>query len=43
MNENRLADYLEHMQQAALDACAFVEGMGHDEFAVTGVRSKPSS
>ena len=32
MNENRLADYLEPMQQAALDACAFVKGMGQDEF-----------
>ena len=27
MNENRLADYLDHMQQAAMDACAFVEGL----------------
>ena len=25
MNENRLTDYLDHMQQAAMDACAFVE------------------
>ena len=32
MNENRLADYLAHMQQAALDACAFVEGMAQDDF-----------
>lgn len=32
MNENRLPDYLEHMQQAALDACAFIEGMGADDF-----------
>jgi len=28
MNENRLEDYLEHMQQAAKDACVFVEGLG---------------
>lgn len=32
MNENRLADYLDHMQQAATDACAFVEGMGKADF-----------
>ncbi len=32
MNENRLPDYLDHMQQAALDACAFVEGMAQDDF-----------
>ena len=32
MNENRLPDYLEHMQQAALDACAFVRGMEQDDF-----------
>lgn len=25
MNESRLADYLDHMQQAALDARAFVD------------------
>ena len=27
MNDDRLPDYLDHMQQAAMDACAFVEGM----------------
>ena len=27
MNENRLFDYLDPMQQAATDACAFVEGL----------------
>ena len=32
MNENRLSDYLEHMQQAAIDACNFVEGFGKDDF-----------
>ncbi|MBS0495429.1 MAG: DUF86 domain-containing protein [Proteobacteria bacterium] len=32
MNENRLADYLEHMRQAATDACAFVQGMAQDDF-----------
>lgn len=32
MNENRLPDYLDHLQQAATDACAFVEGMGKDEW-----------
>lgn len=32
MNENRLPDYLEHMQQAATDACSFVEGLAKEEF-----------
>jgi len=32
MNENRLPDYLDHIQQAATDACGFVEGLGKDDF-----------
>ena len=32
MNVNRLPDYLDHMQQAATDVCAFVEGLGKDDF-----------
>ena len=32
MNENRLPDYLDHLQQAATDACGFVEGLGKDDF-----------
>lgn len=32
MNENRLPDYLDHMQQAAMDACAFVDGLGKVDF-----------
>lgn len=32
MSENRLADYLEHMQQAASDACSFVEGLDKTDF-----------
>jgi uncharacterized protein with HEPN domain len=32
MNENRLPDYLDHMQQAATDACGFVDGLTKDEF-----------
>lgn len=32
MNENRLSDYIEHMQQAATDACSFVAGSSKDEF-----------
>lgn len=32
MNENRLADYLGHMQQAAMDACGFIEGLDKVEF-----------
>ena len=32
MNENRLADYLGHLHQAATDACSFVEGQTKDDF-----------
>jgi uncharacterized protein with HEPN domain len=31
-NENRLADYLDHMHQAATDACSFVEGFSREDF-----------
>lgn len=34
MTENRLPDYLGHMQQAAMDACSFVEGLTKDDFLV---------
>lgn len=32
MNVNRLPDYLDHMRQAATDACAFVEGLDKADF-----------
>jgi uncharacterized protein with HEPN domain len=32
MSEKRLSDYLDHVVQAASDACRFVEGMSKDEF-----------
>ena len=32
MSENRLPDYLDHIQQAAIDACSFMEGMAKDDF-----------
>jgi uncharacterized protein with HEPN domain len=32
MRENRLSDYLEHMQQAATDACDFVKGLDKNDF-----------
>lgn len=32
MSENRLLDYLDHIQQAATDARSFVEGMTKDDF-----------
>lgn len=32
MNENRLADYLEHIQQAAIDALSFVDGLDKEDF-----------
>jgi uncharacterized protein with HEPN domain len=32
MSEYRLHDYLDHIQQAATDACSFVEGLVKDDF-----------
>ena len=32
MSENRLPDYIDHIQQAAADACSFVEDLGKDDF-----------
>lgn len=32
MSANRLQDYLDHMQQAAADACNFVEGLSKEDF-----------
>lgn len=32
MTENRLTDYLDHMRQAATDACSFVEGLSKEDF-----------
>lgn len=32
MSENRLPDYLEHMQLAATDACSFVDGLSKADF-----------
>ncbi len=32
MNENRLPDYLDHIQQAAINARSFVEGLAKEDF-----------
>jgi uncharacterized protein with HEPN domain len=32
MSETRLPDYLEHMRQAATDACDFVDGLSKEDF-----------
>jgi len=32
MNEARLIDFLDHMRQAATDACNFIEGMSKEDF-----------
>lgn len=32
MNENRLPDYLDHIQQAATDACGFIDGLDKADF-----------
>ena len=34
MSVNRLTDYRDHMQQAATDACCFVEGLTKEDFFV---------
>jgi len=31
-NENRLPDYIDRIQQAAADACIFVEGLSREDF-----------
>lgn len=32
MTENRLSDYLDHMEEAAQLACGYIEGMDKDDF-----------
>lgn len=32
MNGNRLPDYLDHIRQAATDACSFIEGLEKSDF-----------
>lgn len=32
MSDYRVPDYLEHIQQAATDACSFIEGLSKEEF-----------
>lgn len=32
MSDNRLPAYLDHMRQAAIDACGFAEGLGKADF-----------
>ena len=32
MSENRLTDYIDHIHQAATDACSFTEGLAKDDF-----------
>jgi uncharacterized protein with HEPN domain len=32
MSNGRLPDYLDHIRQAAADACGFVEGLSKDDF-----------
>lgn len=40
----RLLDYVDHIQQAAADACGFVQGMGKEaRFFRTSAPSRPSS
>jgi uncharacterized protein with HEPN domain len=34
MTEHRLPDYIDHIQQAATDACGFVEGLTKEDFLV---------
>lgn len=32
MKQNRLADYIDHIQQAAADACSFIDALDKDSF-----------
>ena len=32
MSENRLTDYIDHIHQAATDACSFTQGLSRDDF-----------
>lgn len=32
MSESRVFDYLDHIRQAAIDACAFVDGLDKNDF-----------
>lgn len=32
MKENRLSDYINHMHQAATDACSFLDGLSKNDF-----------
>jgi len=32
MSGNRLPDYLDHIQQAATDACGFIDGLSKEDF-----------
>jgi len=32
MSENRLSDYLTHLQQAASDACSYIDGLSKADF-----------
>ena len=32
MSENRLSDYLTHLQQAASDACSYIDGLSKAVF-----------
>ncbi len=32
MSDNRLPDYIDHIQKAATDVCSFVEGLAKDDF-----------
>ncbi len=34
MNGNRLPDYLDHMQQAAENACSFITGLSKSDFLI---------
>jgi uncharacterized protein with HEPN domain len=36
MNASRLADYLDHMRQAAEDSCGFASGMEKRDFLADG-------
>jgi len=42
MSANRLPDYLDPIQQAATDACSFVEGLAKNDFLADNFSCSPT-
>ncbi len=40
MTSDRVPDYLDHMLEAATQACVYVEGLSKDAFLQSGIRNQ---